>query len=136
MDFELLNTTMKATPPNMPVITPIGSSFGEIKVRASTSQRMIKILPPIKELRSKILKSVPIMIRNRCGIISPTKPITPATATQIPTNMDEMMNRIRIVSAELTPICCALLPPNRKAFNGRAKKYEEISPATDVPNTK
>ena len=47
-------TMINISPPAIPVITPIGSSFGEIIVRAAISLSIIKILPPKNDAGNNI----------------------------------------------------------------------------------
>lgn len=48
-------SAINVIPPKIPVITPIGSSFGKTSVLASISQRSINTLPDKNEIIRRVL---------------------------------------------------------------------------------
>src|SRR5207237_10764309 len=67
--------------PSRAVTIPTGSSRGAATVRASVSAAASRIPPVRNAVGSKVRCSRPHTRRQTCGTTSPTKPITPATAT-------------------------------------------------------
>ena len=73
------------------------------------------------------------MSLEKCGMISPTNPIIPATAMQLPVIREVIMKRILMMTVVLIPRCLALASPNRIAFNGTAKRIVTPSIITEIP---
>lgn len=67
--------------PIIPVITPIGSSFGENTVRAKVSTTIRPIPPRRIEVHKRSSCFTPIIFLEMWGTIRPTKPITPTFET-------------------------------------------------------
>ena len=67
---------------------PIGNSALSIRHLASISAQSTNRLPSRAESGMIFLWSVPIRMRDICGVISPTKPIIPHFATSTPVIID------------------------------------------------
>src|SRR5947208_226699 len=67
--------------PSSALTMPTGSSRGATTVRATVSAAARKIPPVRNAVGNRVWCSRPQTSRQMCGTISPTKPITPATAT-------------------------------------------------------
>src|SRR6266705_1567588 len=67
--------------PSSAVTMPTGSSRGATTVRASVSAAARRTPPARNAVGNRVRCSRPQRRRQTCGTISPTKPITPATAT-------------------------------------------------------
>src|SRR5205814_10413065 len=67
--------------PRSAVTMPTGSSRGATMVRATVSAAPRRIPPVRNAVGKSVWWSRPHRRRQTCGTISPTKPITPATAT-------------------------------------------------------
>src|SRR5439155_8935179 len=67
--------------PSSAVTMPTGSSRGATTVRASVSAAAKRIPPATNAVGNSVRCSRPHRRRHTCGTISPTNPITPATAT-------------------------------------------------------
>ena len=70
-------------PPMSAVKMPMGRSAKGIRVRSSRSAMVMSKAPPKAEAGSRILFSGLVMVRSRCGMIRPTKPIRPANDTAL-----------------------------------------------------
>src|SRR6185436_19484856 len=75
------NNNANTGTPISAVTTPTGSSLGATTVRASVSAIASRAPPPMKDAGSNARWRCPQVPRARCGTMSPTKPMTPETAT-------------------------------------------------------
>ena len=78
---RLLINHIKNGPPRDAVITPTGISFGYIALLAKVSHIIKKIPPAINDIGNRRLWHAPKIRRKICGIISPTNPMIPESAT-------------------------------------------------------
>ena len=101
----------------MAVILPTGSSAGAANVLARVSAKRQKIAPNRMEKLKTVRVSLPKRRRTICGIINPTKPITPQQETAVATNMEDMMRTETVILRVLTPVVCAVSFPNCMIFN-------------------
>ena len=101
----------------MAVMLPTGSSAGAANVRAQVSARRQKIAPKRIEKVKTVRVSFPKMSRTICGIISPTKPMTPQHETAVATRMDEIISTETVIFRVFTPVVCAVSVPNCKIFS-------------------
>src|SRR5690606_28916423 len=76
-----LSKTRKKGPPTRAVTMPTGSSAGAITVLANRSATTMKVAPQARESSSSGRCLGPTVRRTACGVMSPTKPMIPATLT-------------------------------------------------------
>lgn len=93
----------------MAVMMPTGISAGPDL--ASVSAITKNIAPANALVGSRILWSDPTMSRMKCGIISPTNPMTPETETATAVRILEMAKSILFVCSTFTPKLCAFSSP-------------------------
>ena len=89
-----INSHRKNGPPTSAVITPTGSSSGDMTVRAPTSHTTRKAAPKHAEAGSTTRWSEPTSKRTRCGMTMPMKPIGPANETAAPVASDALKKAI------------------------------------------
>src|SRR5699024_7115979 len=83
-----LSNQIKNGPPDRAVTTPIGISSGASANLATTSAQIMNIAPKNRLMTNTFLWSEPTSNREICGIIKPTKPMAPLTATNTPVNKE------------------------------------------------
>src|SRR6266446_6416028 len=106
--------------PRSAVTIPTGSSRGATTVRASVSAAARRIPPVRNAVGNSVRWSRPQRRRQTCGTISPTKPITPATATAAAVKSDADRYTIRLSRRTSAPRYCAGSSPRASRSSGRA----------------
>lgn len=102
------------------VMTPMGISWGATMVRASRSPRTMKEAPNSTPTGSERRWSDPTSSRTMWGTTSPTKPITPLTATDTPAISEVTRSRLRRSRWTSTPSEEAASAPIARALRDRA----------------
>ena len=96
------------------VILPTGSSDRGIMVRARVSAIRQKRAPKKSEKKKTVPVLLPKMSLTICGMINPTKPITPQHATVVAISIEDKISTLNVVRCTLTPEDCAVSLPNCK----------------------
>jgi len=103
------------------VIAPTGNSYPDSNVRASRSAATIRN-PPNAMVAGSIRRwSPPRIILLRCGMTSPTNPMTPQNATQMDVSTDAMISITASKRLAFRPICLAWSSPSRTRLNSLAQ---------------
>ena len=102
LKFRLSRNTKKGTPIKE-VIIPRRSSWGLMTVLAIRSATGKNMAPAMKLAGRSRRWSTPIMSLTECGIISPTNPTIPLTATLAPTIREQRTIRCPVVFSMSTP---------------------------------
>jgi len=89
------------------VIAPTGNSYPDSNVRASRSAATIRNPPKAMVAGSIRRWSPPRIILLRCGMTSPTNPMTPQNATHIDVSTDAMISITASKRLAFNPICLA-----------------------------
>jgi hypothetical protein len=76
-------TNKRKGAPTNAVMTPMGSSAGDNKVRAPRSARTKKPAPASATVKSALFVARLVSPRTRCGTTMPTKPINPLAETAV-----------------------------------------------------
>lgn len=93
------------------VMTPTGSSYGGMALLATVSMTIRNRAPPNMHAGASLLWSGPTRDLNTCGMIRPTKLITPQIATVPATSRDEPIRSMMRTLLTLTPNALALDSP-------------------------
>lgn len=123
--------------PTTEVTIPMGSSAGRNNILESRSATQSKI-PPNKALfRIKNRLSLPLISRNKCGTINPTKLMTPTNAVATATIITLMSRIFHFRLLIFTPKNCASSSPIINAFKCFAYRREiKIVPTVEIPTIK
>jgi hypothetical protein len=100
----------------MLVITPTGINTGENNILLKVSQRGKKTAPAKAEAGIKITLLVPIIFLIICGIIKPTKPITPQIETVAAVIKDAVRNKNFVFLSIFIPKVFDFSPPKDTAL--------------------
>ena len=111
---------MKNGAPKQAVIIPTGISF--VKVLVSVSDQMRRIAPARAAAGKRKRWSGPTIRRITCGVIRPTNPIDPATATAIPATNALRARRICFYRSTFTPRWVASSSLRERMLTSRAKR--------------
>src|SRR5204863_375821 len=106
--------------PTSAVTMPTGSSRGATTVRARVSAVVRRIPPARNAVGNRVRCSRPHRRRHTCGTISPTNPITPATATAAAVRSDAERYTTRLRRRTSAPRYCAGSSPSASRSSGRA----------------
>src|SRR5690606_38645774 len=116
-----IRRTTKTGTPTSAVTTPTGSSAGAAIVLAMVSATRRNAPPAKIDAGSRSRWSLPQRSRIAWGTISPTKPITPATATAAPTRNDATRKAVTLTRSTGAPRKSAGSSPSASRSSGRAR---------------
>lgn len=100
--------------------------------RESVSAKRQKIAPKQREKKKTVRLLLPKMRRTMCGMIRPTKPMTPQQATVAAISIEETMSTLSVVLCTFTPEDCAVSRPNCKIFRFLVLKKRKIEHAVSM----
>src|SRR5256884_3787420 len=121
--------------PSSAVTMPTGSSRGATTVRASVSAAARRTPPARNAVGDRVRCSRPQRRRQTCGTISPTKPITPATATAAAVKSDADRQTSRLRRRTSAPRDCAGSSPSASRSGGPAAANRTTSGGGAEPRT-
>src|SRR6185503_16481695 len=114
------------------VMAPTGNSLGAMIVRATVSATITNRAPPSAAAGILIRLSLPNESLARCGTTSPTYPIDPLAATELPTNKLATRKTTIRTRPTSTPRSNASRSPNINRFNDRAWSVSATAPAIAI----
>src|SRR5439155_8283316 len=105
---ERTRSSRKNGAPTSPVITPTGSSAGEMSVRAPRSASTRAIAPAGRLASTRRRCVAPTTKRSACGITRPTNPMSPAIDTAAPVRSAVAPRTPRVVRSRSIPSAAAV----------------------------